>query len=202
MIQPGMEVAVLDRRLYTIGEAARLLELPPPTLRRWLEGFTVRRVEYPAVIRPAATGSSDVTWAEFVEAGYLREYRIKQVSLQKLRRFIDLARGAWDVPYPLAHFKPLVDLAPRDLLLLLKRLQDEAELEHELQPVHLVDPRTGQLLMGGPLQAFLAKVEFGADGVASRSLGVPDTLTESSPGFPRIRPSIQSPTSVPVSLSV
>lgn len=161
-------VAVLDRQLYAIGEGARLLELPPATLRRWLEGFTVRGVEYPAVIRPRPTGSSEVTWAEFVEAGYLREYRIKRVSLQKLRRFIDLARNAWGVPYPLAHFKPLVALPPRDLLVLLKRLQDEAELDDDLQPVYLVDPSTGQLAMRGPLQAFLAKVAFDAEGVASR----------------------------------
>lgn len=123
-------VTVLNRPLYAVTEAARLLQLPPATLRRWLEGFSNRGVDYPAVLRTEPTGSTEVTWAEFVEAGYLREYRVTTgVSLQKMRRFIDLARKSWDVPYPLAHFTPYVDKSRRrELLLRLKDLQDEAQL--------------------------------------------------------------------------
>ncbi len=191
IIRAVTTLTVLDRRMYAISEASRLLEVPPATLRRWLEGFSVRGVAYPAVIRPTATGSPEVTWAEFVEAGYLREYRtIKRVSLQKLRRFIDLARDAWGVPYPLAHFKPLVDLGDRELLVLLKRLQDEAGLDEELQPV--VEPKTGQLRMGGPFQRFLHKVTFDEGGVASsiRPLGESTPVVidpEVSFGIPQIR---------------
>jgi uncharacterized protein (DUF433 family) len=141
--------------------------LPAATLRNWLDGFTVRGVDYPAVIRLERTGSPEVTWAEFVEAGYLREYRVEKVSLQKLRRFIDLARRDWGVPYPLAHFKPLVDRTPHELRVLLKSLQDEAELPDELQPVHLLDPATGQLVFGAAFQAFLAKVKFSTEGIAT-----------------------------------
>lgn len=161
-------LAVLDRPLYAVTEAARLLELPAATLRNWLDGFTVRGVDYPAVIRLERTGSPEVTWAEFVEAGYLREYRVQRVSLQKLRRFIDLARRNWDVPYPLAHFKPLVDRPPHELLVLLKSLQDEAELPDELQPVHLLDPATGQLVFRAPFLEFLDKVSFSKpEGIAT-----------------------------------
>jgi len=152
--------------MYALSEAARLLELPPATLRRWLEGFTVRGVPYQAVIRLSDRNSSDVTWAEFIEAGYLREYRVKgTVSLQRLRRFIDLARESWGVPYPLAHFKPLVG-ERRDLLIRLKQLQDEAQLDDDLQPVRLVDPETGQLAFSAGFKEFLNKVQF-SDGVAT-----------------------------------
>jgi uncharacterized protein (DUF433 family) len=156
-------VAVLDRPLYALSEAARLLDVRAVTLRRWLEGFTGGRgVEYPAVIRQQRTGSTDVTWAEFVEAGYLREYRVsRSVSLQKLRRFIDLARRSWDVPYPLAHFKPYVDRSRRrELFVLLQDLQEAAGLDEELQLVRLVNPETGQIVFRAPFQSFLDKVTF------------------------------------------
>lgn len=104
-----MGVSVLGRPLYSVSEAARLLEIPSQKLRRWLDGFTVRGQFYPPVIRPEQTGSDDVTWAELVEAGFLRDYRVRRVSLQKLRPVVDEMRRAFGVPYPLAHFKPLVD---------------------------------------------------------------------------------------------
>ena len=126
----------------------------------------MRGVAYQAVIRVNDRDSSDVTWAEFVEAGYLREYRIKgTVSLQRLRKFIDLARESWGVPYPLAHFKPLVG-ERRDLLIRLKELQDEAQLDDDLQLVRLVDPETGQLAFSAAFMEFLSKVQF-SDGVAT-----------------------------------
>src|SRR5690606_39664564 len=62
------DVAVLDREMFTIGEAARLLRMPPSTLRWWLEGGTRRGKLYPPVIRREPTGSTTVTWGEFVEA--------------------------------------------------------------------------------------------------------------------------------------
>ena len=195
MIWAMTDLTVLDRPLYAVTEAARLLEIPAATLRRWLEGFYVRGVAYPPVIRIKRTGSSDVTWAEFVEAGHLREYRqVRAVSLQKLRRFIDLAREAWGVPYPLAHFKPVVDSNGRqDLLVLLKHLQDEADLDDDVQVVRLVDPYTGQLAFRQPFQAFLDKVTFSEpDGIATsmHPLGedVPVVIDpELAFGIPQIR---------------
>ncbi len=112
---------LLERQLYTVGEAARLLRLPSSRLRRWLEGFTASGRYYEPVIRPQPTGSDVVTWAEFVEAGFLREYRAKRVSLQHLRPVIDQMRKQFDVRYPLAHFKPYVDTASRQLVLGIQR---------------------------------------------------------------------------------
>ena len=42
-------------------------------------------MRYAPVIRPEPTGDDLVTWGEFVELGYLREYRRKGVPLQRLR---------------------------------------------------------------------------------------------------------------------
>jgi len=74
-------VETLNRELYTVTEAARLLGVQPSKLRRWLDGFVVGDRFYPPVIRPERTGGNTVTWAEFVEAGFLNQYRTRKVSL-------------------------------------------------------------------------------------------------------------------------
>lgn len=53
------------------------------------------------VIRLQPRGDRAVTWAEFVEAGLLREYRrTHRVPMAELRTFIDLLREELGVPYP------------------------------------------------------------------------------------------------------
>ncbi len=156
-----MALTVLDRPLYSHVEAARLLRLPARTLYRWLEGADRSGVHYDPVIRPQSTGSDSVTWGEFVEAGLLRGYREKKVSLQKMRPFIQRAREEWGIPYPLAHLKPLI--------------MDRKELVYALQQATLLDPRLylvrvegGQMLLAAPVEDFLQRVEFDPTGVVSR----------------------------------
>ncbi|MDQ6876860.1 MAG: DUF433 domain-containing protein [Candidatus Dormibacteraeota bacterium] len=184
-----MSAAILELPLYTFGEAARLLELQPWKVRRWVEGAVVQGVAYPPVIRPAPTGSNEVTWAEFVEAGFLREYRVRGVTLQHIRPFIDRMRKRQGVSYPLAHFRPKVDLSDHQLMVELKQLQDDVGLEDELALVRAV---SGQLVWAEPMRGFLDKVEFDAEGVTRRMhpLGKGDPVVidpEVSFGVPQIR---------------
>lgn len=158
-------IMILDRPMYSITEAARLLELQARTLRRWLEGFTYRGRTYEPVIRVAPTGSPEVTWAEFVEAGFLRGYRHKGLRLQNIRPFIDKMREELGVPYPLAHYRPFIDPAGGGLLVQLKRIEDEVDLADDLSLV-LVNPVSGQLVMAPALREFLERVRFDAQGVA------------------------------------
>ncbi|HEV8682569.1 MAG TPA: DUF433 domain-containing protein, partial [Actinomycetota bacterium] len=162
-----MDRAVLDRQMYAVREAARLLGIPAARLRRWLNGAVVQGRPYPPVIRIKPTGSEDVTWAEFVEAGFLREYRGRRVPLQRLRPFIDALRDDFQVEYPLAHFKPAVDEASRELVL---RAQEKVNLEDQLALIRRHGRRGGawQLQWAAPVQKFLEKVEFDPYGVAER----------------------------------
>lgn len=147
-----MAVALLDRPLYSIAEAAILLRLPGYTLRRWLEGAEVAGVTYPPVIRAAGTGSDAVTWGEFVEAGLLRGYREKSVSMQRMRPFVERARKEFGVPYPLAHFRPLVTN---------KQLVYELQIESGLPPaLFLVQETADQMVWAESILKFLEKVEF------------------------------------------
>jgi uncharacterized protein (DUF433 family) len=128
------------------------LGLTSHRLRRWLEGATVNGLQYPPVIRPEPTGSDSVTWGEFVEAGLLRGYRQKNVSLQKMRPFIEGMREQWGVPYPLAHFKPLI--FDQNLVY---ELQQRTSLDPAL---YLFQVDEGQMLLAPPLKDFLDRVEF------------------------------------------
>ena len=86
-------LSVLEREMFSEAEAARLLRVPQSTLHYWLDGGEHRRKTYKPVIRLSLGATGSVTWAEFVEAGLLREYRRTHgVPMAELRTFIDLLR--------------------------------------------------------------------------------------------------------------
>lgn len=149
---------VLDQEVYTEPEAARLLGLAPSTLHYWLQGGTRRQVTYMPIIRPEPSDRRYVTWAEFIEAGWLRAYRKNRVPMKELRTFIGLLRQELNVPYPLAHLQPLV--SGRDLVF---AAQEEAGLDAYWR---LVDQ---QLMLTYPGQAFMDKVTWEGDVAAGWS---------------------------------
>lgn len=153
-------VTILERELYSTSEAARLLHLPPVTLRRWLEGSARKGVFYEPVLRSERTERDVVTWGEFIEAGLLREYRNRGVPLQKMRPVIGRLRDELGVPYPLAHARPYVN--GRELV---QAIQTEERLDERLWVV-VTDPR-GQLVLADPAERFIEKVDFG-DEVAEK----------------------------------
>jgi uncharacterized protein (DUF433 family) len=151
-----MALTLLERELYEEPLAAELLKVPPSTLHWWLEGRHERGGRhYEPVLRPESTGSRTVTWGEFVEARYLREYRRTHgVQLQRLRAFIAYMRRELGVPYPLAHARPWVG-PDRHLFI---EAQDEAGLPPELWAC--VEPQSGVQLLLPPAESFLERVEF------------------------------------------
>lgn len=180
------ETDVLELPLYSVTEAGRLLGVEPVTLKRWLEGYPARGTLHPPIIRPEPTGSDSVTWGEFVEAGFLHEYRTR-MPLQKLRPLVERMRAGFGVRYPLAQFRPLVDLSSREAV---ARIQAETETPEELYIVRWIDD---QLQWSAAVEEFLDKVEFDPlDAVARRMypLGrsVPVAIDpERSFGVPQVR---------------
>lgn len=149
--------ATLERPAYGMSQAARLLGLRTDGLRRWIDGYERAGVTYAPVIREERTGSDTVTWGEFVESGYLREYRARSVSLQYLRPVIGLLRKELGVRYPLATLKPYT--SGRQLAL---QVQKTVGLDPALSLVIL--GRDGTLQLADPAQAFVEKVDFADDG--------------------------------------
>jgi uncharacterized protein (DUF433 family) len=134
--------------------AARLLRVAPSTLHSWLEG---RPPRYRPVIRVEPTGSRNVTWAEFVEAGLLRSYRREHdVPLKELREFIDRLCEGFQVPYPLADRRPYVGSGRR----LLIDLQDRSHLDPEFCLVAIAN---GQTVLTAPGEEFFERVDWSGD---------------------------------------
>lgn len=150
-----MPATTLDREVLSVPEAARHVGVPASTLSWWLEGRTEHDRSYPPVLRQEATGSTRVTWGEFVEARYLRSYRSRGVALQRLRPFIAAMRKEFGVPYPLAHFRPFFD----EGMGLVLRLQQVTGVPDDLGLV--VEAISGQILLSAASTTFLSEVEFG-----------------------------------------
>jgi len=151
------DLTILDREMYSEAEAARLLGVPQGTLHYWLEGKHARGKTYNPVIRFVPKGGAvAVTWAEFVEAGVLREYRRKlHVPMAELRQFIDTLREKFDVPYPLADRRPFASG---------KQLVWDAQVAAGLDPdFWLVAFANEQLLLTAPSESFLQRVEWDGD---------------------------------------
>jgi uncharacterized protein (DUF433 family) len=155
-----MTVSVLEREMFSEAEAARLLRVAQSTLHYWLEGGERRGKTYQPIVRPTPRGDRSVTWAEFIEAGLLRQYRREhQVPMSELRDFIDLLRDRMGVPYPLAHHRPFI--ADRQLVL---EAQDEAGLDPDLCLVAVV---RGQLILTPASRDFVERVTWNDDDVAA-----------------------------------
>jgi uncharacterized protein (DUF433 family) len=176
---------VLDREVFSEAEAARLLRVAQSTLHYWLEGGERRGKVYPPVIRVEPHGTRSVAWAEFVEAGLLREYRrTHQVPMVELRAFIDLLRESFGVPYPLADRRPYV--AGRQLML---EAQSAAGLDPDFCLVAFV---SGQLMLTPPSEAFVARVTWDGDiATAWRPDPNPESPVRITPDVRFGRPSIK-----------
>lgn len=150
------DVTVLDREMFAEAEAARLLRLAQGTLHYWLEGGERRGRTYQPIVRVEPRGDRSVTWAEFVEAALLREYRrTHKVPMAELRAFIDLLRGRYDIPYPLADRRPFV--ADKQLLL---EAQETSGLSADYCLVAAV---RGQLILTPPADTFFERVTWDGD---------------------------------------
>jgi uncharacterized protein (DUF433 family) len=181
-----MSVAVLDREMYTEAAAARLLGVAQGTLNYWLEGGERRGKLYQPVIRVVARGDrAAVTWAEFIEAGLLREYRrTHNVPMAELRAFIDVVRDRYGVPYPLADRRPFV--SGRELL---SRAQDDSDLAAEFC---LVAEVRGQLVLTSAADAFVRRVTWEGDVAAQwRPHDDPRSPVRMNPSVRFGRPAVQ-----------
>jgi uncharacterized protein (DUF433 family) len=181
-----MAISVLEREMFSEAEAARLLSVPQGTLHYWLDGGTRRDRSYPPVIRTEPRETRTVTWAEFVEAGLLREYRRElRVPMFELRAFIDRLRDQLGVAYPLAHARPFVGEGRR----LLREAQDEVGLDVDFC---LVADVRGQLVLTPASDAFFSRVSW-SDGLATawRPASDPESPVRIDPELRFGRPSIR-----------
>lgn len=179
-----MAVSLLDRAIYSYRDVDRLVGLHSGTAKRWLEGYHRSGKFYEPVLRPEPIGYDSVTWGEMVEARLLAEFRSKHVPVQRLRPAIEVLRKEFG-RYPLAHARPFLDVAGRELV---RKVQEQVGLDRQLQ---LVVVRNGQLMLVDAAERFRSAVEYRDDVV---SLLKPNAITpgvvmdpERSFGQPSVR---------------
>ena len=143
-------ISLLARPTYSLSEAARLLRISPSKLRWWLEGAVRGTKRYPPVLRSEPTGDSQVSWGEFVEAAYLREYR-QHLPLQRLRPLREALSHEFETPFPFAISKPMI--AGHDLV---SEMQNRLEIPEDLWMV----VGFGQLMLSEAAATFCKRVEF------------------------------------------
>ena len=143
-------ISLLTRPTYSLSEAARLLRISPSRLRWWLEGAVRGQRRYPPVLRSEPTGNSQVSWGEFIEAAYLREYR-QHLSLQRLRPLREALSREFDTRFPFAVSRPLV--AGHDQV---SEMQTKLEIPEELWMV----VGSGQLMLSAAAETFCKRVKF------------------------------------------
>jgi uncharacterized protein (DUF433 family) len=156
-----MSASVLEREMFSEAEAARLLRVPQRTLNYWLEGGEVRGRTYRPIVRIEPRGGhAAVTWAEFVEAGLLREYRqTHRIPMAELRAFIGQVRSQFGVPYPLADQRPFA--SGKELLSV---AQDDTGLNADLCLVATV---RGQYVLTPAADSFYKRVTWEGDTAAA-----------------------------------
>jgi uncharacterized protein (DUF433 family) len=137
------------------------------------------------VIRAEPRAARTVTWAEFVEAGLLREYRRELlVPMVELRAFIDRLRDGFGIPYPLAHARPFVGDKQ-----LVWDAQEAAGLAAEFC---LVAEVRGQLILTAPSESFFSRVTWRNEVAAAwRPDSNPDSPVRIDPEMRFGRPSIR-----------
>ena len=181
-----MGASVLEREMFSEAEAARLLRVSQRTLNYWLEGGQVRGRTYRPVIRVEPRGGhSAVTWAEFVEAGLLREYRRKHgIPMAELRAFIDQMRQEFGIPYPLASERPYA--SGKDLV---AEAQEAAGLDPGLCLVAVV---RGQFVLTPAADSFYRRVTWEGDIAAAwRPHDDPQSPVLMEPGMRAGRPAVK-----------
>lgn len=145
-----MAATYIDRLRYSLSEASAFLQVHPSTLRWWLEGGKRSGKSYPPVLREEPIGTSEMSWYEFMEAGWLREYS-RHLNLRRLRPLILSLREQFQVLHPLATVQPFV--AGRDLVY---KLQEELDIPQELWIV----VGSGQLVLKEESNTFFKRVHF------------------------------------------
>ena len=145
-------LSMLDRDVYLYSEVDRLIGLRGGTTRRWINGYERAGKQYDPILRSAPRATEWVTWGEFVEARVLAEFR-EEVPTRRLRAAVESLRATYRIDYPLAHLRPYLSAANRELTI----GGGEVGLEEAQMVV-----RTGQLLIseGWPV---VQRAQLGTD---------------------------------------
>ncbi len=163
--------ATRDRRftepVYTVAEAARFLGVPPSTLGTWSKGYVRRPADRPAVRgAPIITSvSADPGWPTIpfgglVEAMVLAAFRTSGVSLQHIRRAVDVLAREMKIEHALASRRLYTNGA--------KILFDYADHRGDDELAGLTEVVSQQRVFSSVVRDYLRRIEYASDPWAVR----------------------------------
>jgi uncharacterized protein (DUF433 family)/DNA-binding transcriptional MerR regulator len=153
-----------DVPLYTVAEAARLLDVPASTLATWAKGYErfpqrAKPVRGAPIITavPASRLEPSIPFVGLVEGQVVAALRRAGVSLQHIRRAVDVLNDEIGVAHALASKRLYTDGA--------RVLYDYAEREANDELAVVV---TQQRVFAPVVREYLERITYGADGLATR----------------------------------
>jgi uncharacterized protein (DUF433 family) len=171
--------------LYTVAQAARLVGMSPSTLISWAKGYEHRFRGRPTVTKgpvvtslPARSGAT-IPFVGLVEAMVVQAFRRTELSLQRIRKALDVLAAEGDIVHPLASRRLYTDGA--------EVLYDYATDAGDGQLRLLTVVSSGQRVFHEVVDSYLRRVHFADDPWASEVI-VPVTPRE----VLRVRPGVAS----------
>ncbi len=157
--------------LYTMAEAARIIDVPVTTFTTWAKGYIRRSPHRPEVLagpvvtwqRPASKGAPCIPFIGLAEAFVVNAVRRSGVSMQRVRPALDVLKHEIDVAYALASRRLYSDGAEL-LYNYAERRADDDAAPHIRQ---LVVVRNGQCVFSEIVDQYLVNIEYGPDNYAS-----------------------------------
>jgi uncharacterized protein (DUF433 family) len=159
-----------DLPLYTLGEAARVLDVPPSTFQAWARGYRRNRphkmsqAEPIVTTLPAEAGEPSVPFVGLAEGLVLAAIRRHGVPMQRIRPALDALRQELGIDHALASRKLYTDGA-EVLFDYATHLGDTPEGNTARE---LVVVRHGQRVFDEVVDSYLKRVTYADDGWAER----------------------------------
>lgn len=156
---------------YTVREAARMLDVPPGTFSKWVDGyaFKPKRMARPVVgrpvisaepRRPGAAGRPRLTFAGLTEGMVIEGLRRSGAHFTEIRRIAAILRRDMNDDWALASKRLLISGA--DVL------WNHAERYDDLEAAELTVFRSGQRVFTEAVREYLARIEYEDDEYAVR----------------------------------
>lgn len=91
--------------LYTLGDAARLARVSPPTIRRWISGYSAVGFEVKPIVPTEPSMDSGVAMVSFLQLAEIvvaSKFRRNRLSYDRIRSAREYAKEQLGIDYPFA----------------------------------------------------------------------------------------------------
>lgn len=155
--------------LYSFGEVARYLHLPPSTLRSWFRPYTGRKPILKSQIKFEDDGGLWLSFNDFIEAWIVAYLKKEGAKPKAVREALNRCQQEWGIKYPLSRKGTLVWVDKSTGQVVIKR-------EGEEHPFDGTGPHRNQLTHYSLIQDYLSKLEFDEQDNANRYIVWEDKL--------------------------